>query len=138
MPMSLLPRCIRSVPLRLRPRHGAARAFVVGLALVGGLIAPLTACGDSKPAPEQAGSDGAHKLKAVLLVAGLTNDGDWNQVAREAVERLEGDGRIKADIREKLRDPATAEPVIREYATKGYDLVISHGDQMAEPVLKVA
>src|SRR5262249_12125488 len=37
-----------------------------------------------------------------------------------------------------MRDPATAEPVIREYATKGYDLIISHGDHLAEPTFKVA
>src|SRR5262249_13426149 len=62
----------------------------------------------------------------------------WNQVAREAVERLARDGRIDADIREKMADPATAEPVVREYASTGYDLVISHGVEVEAPVLKVA
>jgi basic membrane lipoprotein Med (substrate-binding protein (PBP1-ABC) superfamily) len=98
----------------------------------------LVACGNSEPEPGTSASGGGHKLKVALLVGGLTNDGDWNQVAREAVERLEKDGRVDADIREKMRDPAVSEPVIREYAVKGYDLIISHGDQMAGSIFKVA
>jgi basic membrane protein A and related proteins len=131
----LAPRHTHRVPSRLC--RGVPRAVVVALALVG-LAVTLTGCGSSGSGPGSTASGGAHKLKVALLTPGLTNDGSWNQVAREAAERLERDGRIDADIREKMFDPATAEPVIREYATKGYDLVISHGDQMAEPTFKVA
>ncbi|HZN18516.1 MAG TPA: BMP family protein [Micromonosporaceae bacterium] len=109
----------------------AAIAFVLGVAV------PLAGCGAGNgPAPEPTG--GAKRLKVALLVPGLTNDGSFNQVAREAVERLEQEGRVDADIREKMADPAVAEPVVREYATKGYDLVIGHGIELLEPVLKVA
>jgi len=72
------------------------------------------------------------------MAPGLTNDGSWNQVAREAVERLEREGRIDVDIRERMADPAVAEPVVREYATKGYDLIIGHGIELLEPMLRVA
>jgi basic membrane protein A and related proteins len=133
----LTPHQTHRVPLR--PRHSVPRAVVVALALVVGLTVALTACGGSGSGPGSTTASGsAHKLKVALLAPGLTNDGAWSQVAREAVERLERDGRIDADIREKMRDPAAAEPVIREYATKGYDLVIGHGDLLAEPVFKVA
>src|SRR5262245_4211384 len=95
----LIPRRTRRIPLRRR--HGALRAVVVALALVLGLTVWLTACGGgsgSGPGSTTA-SGSAHKLKVALLVAGLTNDGDWNQFAREGIERLERDGRIDVDIR---------------------------------------
>ncbi|HET8661482.1 MAG TPA: BMP family protein [Micromonosporaceae bacterium] len=109
----------------------------MALALLLGAAASLAGCGaGGASAPEPTG--GAQKLKVALLVPGLTNDGSFNQVAREAVERLEREGRIDADIRERMADPSVAEPVVREYATKGYDLVIGHGIELLEPVLKVA
>ncbi|HET8682378.1 MAG TPA: BMP family protein [Micromonosporaceae bacterium] len=101
------------------------------------MAVPLGGCGGGDgAAPEPAG--GAKKVKVALLVPGLTNDSSFNQVAREAVDRLEREGRVDADIREKMADPAVAEPVVREYATKGYDLVIGHGIELLEPILKVA
>ncbi len=80
----------------------------------------------------------AAKLKVVLLTPGLTNDGSFNQAAADAVKKLAAEGLITVDIREKLADPAASEPVIRQYANKGYDLVIGHGIELSEPILKVA
>jgi basic membrane lipoprotein Med (substrate-binding protein (PBP1-ABC) superfamily) len=80
----------------------------------------------------------AEKLKVALLTPGLTNDGSFNQVAAEAVKRLAAEGLITVEIREKMGDPAASEPVIRHYAARGYDLVIGHGIELSEPILKVA
>lgn len=132
----LIPHRVRDVRSRLRDR--APRAVVRALALLFSVTIPLTACGDGSGSGSPTASGGAHKVKVVLFAPGLTNDGSWNQVAREAVERLERDGRVDADIREKMADPGTSEPVIREYATKGYDLIIGHGLELLEPMLKVA
>lgn len=130
----LMRRRIRSVPFHIR--HTPLRALILAVALTFGLTVPLAACSDDSGS--DSGSPSGDKLKVALLVPGLTNDGSFNQVAREAVERLEQDGSIDADIREKMADPAAAEPVIREYATKNYDLIIGHGIELVEPVLAAA
>ncbi|HET8684771.1 MAG TPA: BMP family protein [Micromonosporaceae bacterium] len=100
-----------------------------------GMAVLLVACGgDPAPGPTPA----THKLKVVLLAQGMTNDGAWNQAAADAVRRLEREGRIEATIRERNNDPAAIEPVVRDYATRGYDLVITNGYEAIEPVLKLA
>ena len=80
----------------------------------------------------------AEKLKVALLTPALTNDGSFNQVAAEAMKKLQAEGLITVEIREKMADPAASEPVIRQYAARGYDLIIGHGIELSEPILKVA
>jgi basic membrane lipoprotein Med (substrate-binding protein (PBP1-ABC) superfamily) len=97
------------------------------------LVAPLVAA-FVLAAP----ADAAEKLKIVLLTPGLVNDGSFNQAAADAAKKLAAEGLVTVDIREKLADPAASEPVIRQYAAKGYDLIIGHGIELSEPILKVA
>ncbi len=78
------------------------------------------------------------KLKAVLLVEAIANDGSFNQPAVAALKRLADEGKLEFEIREKLADPTAAEPVIRLYASRGYDLIIGHGIGLSAPILKVA
>jgi basic membrane protein A len=80
----------------------------------------------------------AGKLKVALLTPALTNDGSFNQAAADAVKKLVAEGLITVEIREKMADPAASEPTIRQYASKGYDLIIRHGIELSEPILKVA
>lgn len=120
---------------RFHRRLSEARA-VLALTLIFGLAVAIGGCGGTEPG--STASNDAHKLKVALLAPGLTNDGAFNQVAREALERLEQEGRIDVDIREKMADPATSEPVMREYAAKGYDLIIGHGVELIDPSLKLA
>lgn len=85
-----------------------------------------------------AGVAEAAKLKAVLLVESIANDGSFNQPAVAALKKLAASGDVEFEIREKLADPTAAEPVIRLYASRGYDLVIGHGIGLSAPILKVA
>jgi len=96
----------------------AATLFLACFALIGGAMA----------AP----------LKVALLLSGMANDGSFNQAAADAARKLEAEGKIKADIREDLSDPSKSEPVIRQYAAMGYDLVIGHGIELSDPILKIA
>jgi basic membrane protein A len=80
----------------------------------------------------------AEKLKVAVLVPGLANDGSFNQVALEGAKKLADEGLITFEIRERQRDPASSEPVIRQYAQRGYDLIIGHGIELSEPILTVA
>jgi len=85
-----------------------------------------------------AGNADGKVLKVAVLTPGLTNDGSFNQAALDGIEKLKAAGLVEYEIREKLADPAASEPVIREYATNGYDLIIGHGIELQEPILKVA
>ena len=80
----------------------------------------------------------AKKLKAVLLVEAIANDGSFNQPAVAALKKLAEKGEVEFEIREKLADPTASEPVIRLYASRGYDLIIGHGIGLSAPILKVA
>lgn len=80
----------------------------------------------------------ANPLKVALLVPGHANDGAFNQVAREAAEKLAKNGDITFELREEMADPSKSEPIIRQYAAMGYDLIIGHGIELSEPILKIA
>lgn len=85
-----------------------------------------------------AGANAADKLKVVLLIEAIANDGSFNQPAVAALKKLADEGKIEFEVREKLADPTASEPVIRLYATRGYDLIIGHGIGLSAPILKVA
>jgi basic membrane protein A and related proteins len=80
----------------------------------------------------------AEPLKVAVLVPSLVNDGSFNQVAAEAAKRLADEGLITFELREQMADPSKSEPIIRQYASAGYDLIIGHGIELSEPILKVA
>lgn len=96
-----------------------------------------TAASPSTSATASAAAD-AEPLQVALLTSGLTNDGGFNQWAAEALRQLEEEGLVKAQIRQQLADPTAAEPVLREFASRGYDLIIGHGIDLSEATLKVA
>jgi len=82
--------------------------------------------------------DAPKPLKVALLTSGLTNDGGFNQWAAQALEQLKEEGLVEPQIRQQLSDPTAAEPVLREFASRGYDLIIGHGIDLSEATLKVA
>ncbi|CDX51118.1 Basic membrane lipoprotein [Mesorhizobium plurifarium] len=108
------------------------RAFVSRIAfLFAAVIATALLAGSGA-------AQAATKLKAVLLVEAIANDGSFNQAAVNALKKLAAAGEIEYEVREKLADPTAAEPVIRLYASRGYDLIIGHGIGLSAPILKVA
>jgi basic membrane lipoprotein Med (substrate-binding protein (PBP1-ABC) superfamily) len=121
---------------------------LVLIAAVLALAATAIGCGssddDGAPASATTGTgaasapDAPKPLKVALLTSGLTNDGGFNQWAAQALERLKDEGLVEPQIREQLADPTAAEPVLREFASRGYDLIIGHGIDLSEPTLKVA
>ncbi|MEY4372897.1 MAG: hypothetical protein RL219_1666 [Actinomycetota bacterium] len=130
-------------------RHTRRHLLLAAAALAG--LTGLAACSDdnksepatteapaSSEAPASTEAPAGKVLKVALLTPGLTNDGSFNQVALEGIQKLKDEGLVEFEVREKLADPAASEPVIREYATKGYDLIIGHGIELSEPILKVA
>lgn len=136
-------------PVNNPTRRHNRRHFLLAAAALAGLTG-LAACSDdnksestttapaSTEAPAGTDAPTGKVLKVALLTPGLTNDGSFNQVALEGIQKLKDEGLVEFEVREKLADPAASEPVIREYANKGYDLIIGHGIELSEPILKVA
>ncbi len=82
------------------------------------------------------------KLKVALILPGRADDVSWNQASFEgmnaAVEALEGEIEVELTVVEQVYDPVDIEPALLDYAQQGYDLIVGHGFQFQEPIIKVA
>jgi basic membrane protein A and related proteins len=105
----------------------------VFIAVVVVLSALVTACGSS--GNTTSGQNGTPRVAIVL--GGLANDGGFNQTGADAVTTLQRDGVITAQVRDSVVNPADAEPILRQYAANGYDLVIGWGLGFADSVFRV-
>lgn len=82
-------------------------------------------------------------LKVALILPGRADDVSWNQAAYEgmlsAVEMVAEEG-IEVDLTtvEQVYDPVDIEPALLDYAQQGSDLIVGHGFQFMEPIIKVA
>lgn len=97
----------------------------------------LAACGADGAATTTEGA-GDDALQVAFLPYGQTNDGSFNQFGLEGVQRLEDEGLITFDMREDMEDPAVSEPVVREFSTRGYDLILGHGIYLGDSIKVVA
>lgn len=74
----------------------------------------------------------AAEVKIALLCTGSTNDGGWNQLAREGAEKLKAE--IGATVTVQQRVTAdTAATSIKDFAGDGYQLIIAHGYEFLNP-----
>jgi basic membrane protein A len=82
------------------------------------------------------------KVKVALILPGRADDVSWNQAAFDgmnwAVEELANDIEVELTVVEQVYDPVDIEPALLDYAQQGYDLVVGHGFQFQEPIIKVA
>jgi len=79
-------------------------------------------------------------LKVALILPGKKDDVSWNQAMYESAKALEkklGD-KGKVTITENVYEVADIEPALRDFASEGYDVIIGHGFQFMEPIIKVA
>lgn len=114
-----------------RPLLFAALAATAALALAG--------CASADPAPEESGGgETSDVIRVGALVPGHANDGAFNQALADALVRLEDEGLIEYELREQMADPATSEPVIADFASQGFDLIIGHGIELGDAVFSVA
>jgi basic membrane protein A len=84
------------------------------------------------------------KLSVALILPGRADDVSWNQASFEgmnsAVDELNEEGMIEVELTvvEQVYDPVDIEPALLDYAQQEYDLVVGHGFQFQEPIIKVA
>ncbi len=113
---------------------GAVLATVTALALTGCSTGGTTASSDAATS----GASGAEPIKVGALTPGNTNDGAFNQSLADALQKLEDEGLIEYELRDQMSDPAESEPVIADFASQGFDLIIGHGIELGDAVFSVA
>ncbi len=78
----------------------------------------------------------AAQLKVALVLPGPITDGTFNSAAHKGIKKAEKKYDIKVSIQENTSF-ANSEAALRSFAKAGYDVVIGHGFQFAEPALKI-
>lgn len=110
------------------------RKWLTTLLIVSFLVAALPALAqDEEPV----------QLKVALILPGRADDVSWNQAAYEgmlsAVEIVAEEGiEVELTTVEEVYDPVDIEPALIDYAQQEFDLVVGHGFQFMEPIIKVA
>lgn len=94
----------------------------------------MSAC--TAPATDPGTTDGSKNFKIALLLPGTINDASWNSAAYNALMELEAEG-YEVTYSDQVANP-DIEEMFRNYASKGYDLVLGHGFQFGEPSLRVS
>lgn len=99
----------------------------------------LAGCSGTDTAASGTDTDTASDvLRVGALTPGNANDGAFNQALADALATLEEEGLIEYELREQMADPATSEPVIADFASQGFDLIIGHGIELGDAVFSVA
>lgn len=112
--------------------------LLLALMLVFSLL--LSGCGAKSTPTEGSANKDVKPLKVALILPGKVDDVSWNQAMYEGMKALEKDyaGKIEVTYSENVYEVSNIEPALREFASQGYDLVIGHGFQFQEPIIKVA
>ncbi len=80
-------------------------------------------------------------VKVGLICTGSVTDGGWNQLAKEALDKVQkelgGEQAIKTAILQKVT-PDTCGDELRAFAADGFALVIAHGYEFLTPAVEVA
>lgn len=76
-------------------------------------------------------------LKVSLLTPGPVNDSGWNSVAYGGLQQIEKELGAEVQYSEKVTQSDMAE-FIRGYAMDGFNVVIGHGFEFAEPMMSIA
>ncbi len=78
----------------------------------------------------------AKTLKVALVLPGPITDGTFNTAAHRGIKAAEKNYDIKISIQEHVGF-ADSQAAMMNYARDGYDIVIGHGFQFAEPATKI-
>ena len=78
----------------------------------------------------------AAQFRVALVLPGPITDGTFNSAAHKGIKKAEKKYDIKVSIQENTSF-AKAGAALRSFAKAGYDVVIGHGFQFAEPAIKI-
>ena len=102
-------------------------------AVIGFLLVSLVACGgDETPAPAPPASPPT--LKVGLLTPGSINDGGWNAIAWEGLQRIRNE--MGAEVaHQEAKTPAEFDEGFRSFGARGFDLAFGHGFEFQDAAL---
>lgn len=90
---------------------------------------------ETAPAPT-ATAPAATPFRIGLLTPGSINDGGWNAIAYEGLQRAKSE--LGAEIsHQETKTPAEFEEGFRSYGAKDFDLAFGHGFEFLEPALEL-
>lgn len=92
----------------------------------------LTGCTKHAPAPSAPGA-----LKVALITAGPVSDHGWNGLAHDAAQQLKKDTGAEVSEQE-VKSEGEIEAALRGFASRGYDVILGHGNEFGEPAMRVA
>lgn len=95
---------------------------------------------DAKKDDAKAGDSaktGDGQFKAALIVTGSVNDAGWNAAAYNGMKAIESEMGAEINFSENVSLP-DAEPALRDFSNKGYNLVFAHSMEYGESVTKIA
>ncbi len=125
----------------MRYRHGFAVSswIAICLFLVGGhwLAAASPVAAASPSGQEGPAKAGGRSFKVAYLPCGRINDQSWSQAGYEGVKAAQRELGIQVAYSEST-SPADVETAARDYASKGYNLVMLHCGTFTDAGLKAA
>lgn len=112
-------------------------ALVLSLSACGGNAGNETDTGGDTKSGESVSATDAAAYKIVLLLPGPINDQSWNATNYAGLEACNNTLGTKIEYVENVQ-ASDFESTLREYAERGYDLILSAGSQFDEAVATVA
>jgi basic membrane protein A and related proteins len=118
------------------------KLLFIGMTILITLGLIVSACQPAQPAvsePPPPAAEEPGPFRVALILPGRADDLSWNQAAYEgmnkAVDSMSG---VELRVVEQVYDPVDIEPALRDYAQQGFNLIVGHGFQFMEPIIKVA
>lgn len=139
----------------MKPQHVLTFLLIIVISVLavacGGAAAPAAQEAATPAAQEQAATPptqeaaapaaqtkGDDVFKVGLLSPGSVNDQGWNQIAYDALLKIEKDLGAEISYVELEQNPASFEKAFRDYASQGYDMVLGHGFEFQDAALTVS
>ena len=100
------------------------------------LLLFLAACARREAAPPPAADTAPARpaLKVGLLTPGSINDGGWNAIAWEGLQRVKNE--LGAEVaHQETKTPAEFEEGFRSFGERGFNLAFGHGFEFQEPAI---
>lgn len=122
----------------MRKRESKFYLFIALVLILSITLFLVSGCGqkaadpDPVPVPEENGA-----MKVAVILFGSADDAAWNASMYDAVMRVKDDYNLDVHYSEHIGG-ADVERVARDYASRGYELIIAHGSAYGEHIARIA